>query len=254
MKKKDRLNDILYSLKINGSCDLTELSQKFNVSLSTIRRDVKDLEESNQVSHLRNGEIIYKSTAHQSLFEKSSFSDIERKIRIAEHCVEKVKEKESIMLGVGEIPFLIGKILSGVSFPVRIITNSLSLVNELSSEKHMRVILLGGVISNGHTLGFDYEGDQFSDIKYVDKLFIDADGISLGAGLSYFRSVFFPILRKMVRCANETIAVTDSANMGVVCFHSLLELEEVSSVVTDKGISRDTLNELLKKGIRVETV
>ena len=252
--KKERLDGIIETLRIEGNTNLDKLAAKFNVSTATIRRDIKLLESSGQVFQAIGGEIFYKKDYAGPSREDMLVRAINEKIRIAEHCSTLVKEKETIIIGPGVITTLTGRILGGLDFDFRVITNSLTLSLELSKLDNISLFMLGGEIEKQYSTITNFNQDPMCGIQYADKLFMTADGIDAEYGLTYFNSSMVPVINGMKAVAREIILIADSSKFGNVCFNYLGDLSGVNSIITDDKLSRKYLKTIENEGIEITTV
>ena len=90
-----------------------------------------------------------------------------------------------------------------------------------------------------------------SGVKYADKLFITADGISTSHGLTFFNANQIPIMREMMHVAREITLIADSSKFEKVCFNFLDSLDSVTRIVTDDKIQKNSMKLIAAKGIEL---
>ncbi len=179
---------------------------------------------------------------------------IEEKFQIAEYCEGLIQDKDTIIIGPGTLLSLFGKIVSGVPHSIRVITNCLSIAHELSKVENIISVLVGGQVINGYTIGFEGEGDAFSNIRYADKLFFTADGVHIKEGVTFFNDSMCPVLNRMMKVAREKILVVDSTKINKICFSYLCDLQKIDRIITDNNISDEDYKAFTKSNIKVEIV
>ena len=142
--RRKRLDELLSRIRVEGATSLEKLSRYFGVSTATIRRDVKLLEQEQNIVQTVGGGILYRQSgdgAPQS--GDPRVENIEEKIRIAEYCTELVEDHDEIIVGPGSTTFIVGRILSGIDDRrFRIITNSLELAIETSGVSNVETVIL----------------------------------------------------------------------------------------------------------------
>ena len=252
--KRLRLDGITGILQLEEKTTLKELAKRFDVSTATIRRDIKLLENSGQVYQGKGGEVFYRKDYPGPTREAMLSKFIDEKIRIAEYCTTLIQEKETIIIGPGVITTLAGRIFSGLDFPFRVITNSLTLSLELSELEHISLFMLGGEIEKQYTTLINPGRDAMSGIQYADKLFMTADGIDAEYGLTYFESSRIPVLNAMMGVAKEILLIADSSKFGNVCFSYLEGMSKIDTIVTDTNLNKNIKKALLNEGLNVITV
>ncbi len=251
--KKDRLVNIITTLRSENTTTLERLALQFNVSTATIRRDIKFLESSNQVFQTVGGGIVYNKDYLGPSREDSLCEFIDEKIRIGEYCTTLIKKQETIIIGPGVTTTLAAKIFSGLDFNFRIITNSISLAYELMKIPTINLYLLGGEVEQELTAR-SLCPDSLNGVVYADKLFLTADGIHTTYGLTYYSTQQIPIIRQMMNVAKEIILLVDSSKFGKVCFNSLDNLDKVTKIVTDTKVKKSIIRTISNRGIEVVTV
>ena len=252
--KKERLDGIIETLRIEGNTNIDKLAAKFDVSTATIRRDIKLLESSGQVFQGMGGEIYCKKDYSGPSREDMLIRAINEKIRIAEYCSTLIKEKETIMIAPGVITTLAGRILGGLDFEFRVITNSLTLSLELSKLENINLFMLGGEIEKQYSTIRNINRDPMCGIQYADKLLMTADGIDAEYGLTYFNASMVPVINGMMTVAKEIILIADSSKFGNVCFNYLGNLSKISTIVTDDKLSKKYIRAIENEGITITTV
>ena len=136
-----RLETLLNKIRMDETTTVEEMSRFFSVSPSTIRRDIKVLEEGRYVIRTVGGGIVYKKDLRNSHGQPTSIPFIDEKIRITEYCTEIVRDDDEIIVGPGTTTLLAGKILSGITNQkFRIITNSLELALETTGAPNIRTV------------------------------------------------------------------------------------------------------------------
>lgn len=250
MKKKERLSGIIATIRGENSITIDILATKFGVSTATIRRDVKMLESSGQVIQTVGGGVVYNKDYLGPSKEDSLCSAIDEKIRIAEYCSTLISPQDTIIIGPGVITSLAARIFSGLDFSFRIITNSISLAYEMVKVPNINLYVIGGEIEDD-TAVKTLCSEPMNGVKYADKLFITADGISTSHGLTFFNANQIPIMREMMHVAREITLIADSSKFEKVCFNFLDSLDSVTRIVTDDKIQKNSMKLIAAKGIEL---
>jgi DeoR family fructose operon transcriptional repressor len=251
--KKERLSGIIALIRGENSTTIENLAARFQVSTATIRRDVKLLENSGQVIQTVGGGVVYNKDYLGPSREDSLSSAIDEKVRIAEFCSTLISSQDTVIIGPGVLPSLAARIFSGLDLSFRIITNSISLAYELQKVPNINLYMIGGEVEDDAAVK-TLCPEPLSGVKYADKLFITADGISTSHGLTYFNATQLPILKEMMRVANEIILIADSSKFEKVCFNFLDSLDAVTRIVTDDKIQKSSMKLITAMGIELITV
>mgnify|MGYP006282922885 FL=1 len=254
--RRKRLEELLNRIRLEGSTSLEDLSRYFGVSTATIRRDVKLLEQEQNVVQTVGGGILYRQPqAGSAETGDTQTAYIEEKIRIAEKCTELVEDQDEVIIGPGSTAFIVGRILTGIDDRrFRIITNSLELAMEASGVSNIETVILGGEVHGRYSAGFTAHDEYFDSAHRRHKLLLSVDGIDLEQGLTIFDPKFLRVLERMLAVSSTVILAADSTKIGRVSFNRIGGLEIVSTLVTDAGAPEEVCEALRGRGVTVLTV
>ena len=141
---KERRAQILQLLKSSPKILVSSLSQMFNISEVTIRKDLEELENRNLLIRVRGGAIRLPKlniAEEQATTEKKRFHYREKR-SIGRMAATLIQENETIILDSGSTTMEIAKNLHSFK-QLTIITNAIDIAIELSKYKRFNVILLG---------------------------------------------------------------------------------------------------------------
>ncbi|WP_434329507.1 DeoR/GlpR family DNA-binding transcription regulator [Mycoplasma capricolum subsp. capricolum] len=144
MIKEQRYKEILKKLEINELLSLDFLSTDLNIPLTTLRRDLKELEQRHKVIRTHGGVQLNKSNLIvEDYLDNKINLNIQAKQQIAIKALKKIKPKTCIFLDSGSTTYYLAKILDP-NLDLKIVTNSILNVQELSKNNHQNIYLLGG--------------------------------------------------------------------------------------------------------------
>ncbi len=107
------------------------------------------------------------------------------------------------------------------------------MLTALTAKSNINIVMLGGLLRRKNMAFYGGKTlDALSDI-HVDKLFLGVDGFDLKRGITTHYEQEALLNRKMVSAANEVIAVTDSSKFGHSCLHRIIDVTELTALVTD---------------------
>ncbi len=171
----ERIRIIKNYITNNQQAEVSALSSMLNVSEVTIRRDLEKLESEGFLTRTHGGAVLNDKEAEALLpFEGHNLTDYQE---IAEIAVQLIKDGDIIMLTNGIINLYIAKKL-GIKNNITILTNDITIATELSSNKSVKVVLLGGDIDFRYNAVFGTLTNNNLKQFFVTKLFIEIDGIS----------------------------------------------------------------------------
>ncbi len=241
---------ILEKLKKNGFVEVADLSKEFGVSLVTIRKDLKVLEEK-KLLFRSHGKAIpsnpYTTEHHVHVKEKIKTKE---KIRIAMAAGLILEPNDSIIIASGTSVIQFAKHLKPVE-GLTVLTASLNTALILSDNPNIDVIQLGGNIRRSSSSVIGPISEKMLAEFTFTKLFLGVDGIDLDFGLTTTSSMEASLNKVMIKAAQKIIVLADSSKFGKKGFGRICGLEDVDQIITDSDIDDQTKNRLQELGIDV---
>lgn len=200
------------------------------VSESTIRRDLKALEDDGEIVLLRGGAAKLKAGSHEISFTSRNLLNTKEKEQIAKAAADMVADGEVVYLDSGSTVLRMIKYIKYKD--ILIVTANALVPQELEGAK-ARCILVGGdlIISTGSLLGTLTENTLRG--LFFDKAFLGASGYSLEAGINT------PDIREASKKqivkenAKETYILMDSGKAGISTLCKVFDLKDVT-IICDK--------------------
>src|SRR6218665_3532954 len=122
MRSKERRNHPLAALNA-GEIDVDDFARRFDVSASTVRRDLQRLAESNAVRRTYGGAILTGHVAETTLDQRIAVQGKEKQA-IARAAIDLIEDGDTLILDAGSTVAAFGKLLS--QRRLRIITNNIA--------------------------------------------------------------------------------------------------------------------------------
>lgn len=244
-----RRQQILTIIESLGFVSLAELAMRAQVSESTVRRDLEQLERLGHIRRTRGGAAY----VGESLTPLEQRSDQARpqKLAVGRAAAELAGAGDSILLDGGTTTLEVARHLVGK--PLQVVTNSLPVVNLLASQSQIELVMLGGYLypKTGVVLG-PLTIESLRQIR-VRRLFMSVGGIT-PRGLFNSNSLLADTERAMLDVADEVVVVTDSSKLGHSALAHLCELKRVHRLVVDAGISAEWRAIMADSGVALQVV
>jgi len=244
---------ILKKLGEDGYVNVTDLSQEFHVSLVTIRKDLKSLEEKNLLFRSHGRAIPsnpYTTEHHVNIKEKIQTDE---KVRIAIAAGLILNPNESIIIASGTSVIEFARHLKPVE-GLTVLTASLDTALILSENPNIDVIQLGGIVRRSSSSVVGPISEKMLAEFTFTKLFLGVDGIDLDYGLTTTNSMEVSLNKEMIKAAQKIIVLADSSKFGRKGFGRICGLEDVDQIITDSGMDKKTEKRLFELGIDVTVV
>lgn len=253
-KQTIRRTEILNLLDGDKSLKVAGLSEKLNVSVVTIRKDLEELEAEGLLKRVHGGAV--KNTMSQSGADYEGRKRIkgDEKRKIAKAASELIQDGDYVIMNVGSTSAYVCDELKKKN-NLTIITNALHLLNDLTLTPNITTFFLGGRLDTEMKLTV---GDDVIEqlMKYTaDKLIMGVDGVDIKAGITTYSHVQDYILRQMIVQAKEKILVVDNSKIGKVTFARIASLAEIDTIVTNyTEENAQILKKIESMGIKVIAV
>ena len=252
VERQKRIHEILEAEGVVRSADLANL---LDVSVVTIRSDLKELEQKKICEMIHGGAIAIKNPiGHDLLFSDSSqtaHSLSSERERIGKYAGSLVEEGMTLIVDAGRTAVQLVDHLSSELTRVRVITPSLNVAAVASQYAHIEVIMTGGMLRNlnlMHSLVGTFAVRILRQFN-ADVAFLDATNWSLDAGVTTDDTADFEVKRAMVEQAKQRVLLSDSSNYGEPNSIRIANLSEFDLVVTDTKLNNNTSSAIKESGI-----
>ncbi len=249
-QRKQKISELLQE---NNSVKVAELSQLFDVSEVTVRSYLEDMEKKGLLTRVHGGAVSsYKPYYSMNLTQRLE-ANLSEKVDIAERIASFIKPNDTVMLNAGTTTLLTFRKFPS-DYNLNIVTNSIAIALEASSNPNYNVILIGGSVNTKYQ--FTYGNDAVKQLTgyHADKLILSVDGIDPMHGFTTYYNKEASVDVAMIEQSNTCIIAADITKMSHVAFAKISDLTVADHIVTNEGISDEPLDEIRSIGVDVITV
>lgn len=248
--KEERQELILNTLRDSRQVTVAELSERFDVSEVTIRRDLRELAEHGYVKRAHGGAIATPVGPTTSPVIRRMNHERHCKEAIARAAAKLIQDGDAIFLGAGSTTAHLARQLVHHK-DLTVVTNALNIANEFSATEEITVVVTGGILYKPELSLIGHIANQALHEVLVDKVVIAIPAISLDAGLTndYLPEVMTD--RAILEMSNELIVVADATKFGKIESALVAPLERITTLVTDDRIDETLLARLRNRGTHV---
>lgn len=241
---------ILKCLKENKSVQVDDLSEKLQVSPTTIRRDLQIFEQQNIVERFHGGaQLVEGNLKEDPAPDTLSPKSILQKHAIAKYAASLIDDGDTIFINSSSTALLILKYL--INKRVIAITNNGKAINA-EKDPQVEIVLTGGEIyERKQSMVGEFAIHTLTKIT-ANKTFIGVGGISARGGITTSVLQETPINEMMLkRCIGPCFVLAGSSKIGKQ--HNFLSgsLDKISTVITNKDADEAELSLLRSKGIEI---
>jgi DeoR family fructose operon transcriptional repressor len=175
--KAERLNRIINYVNENGYCSNEVLSDFLNIPLTTLRRDLDELNNEQKLIRVYGGaksittKVIPELKIDEKFIEHSS-----EKVKIAKAAIQCIKPGEVIFLDAGSTTYQVAQLITA-EMNLTIYTNSIENALLLSKKDIQNIILIPGKLKNTTRSIVGIEAVSFIDDYHFDVAFLGVNAI-----------------------------------------------------------------------------
>lgn len=245
----ERQQKILEMLREKTIIKISDIAKTFSVSIETARRDIHALASKNLCKKIYGGASLISSVPYELSYSSREVINRQEKISIGTKAAELITEDKTIILDVGTTIIELARRIKNKK-NITVLTNSLSIINELASTDISLHIMGGKLNSNFLTMTGSF---TLSALKhfFVDIAFIGAGGITLEDGVSDYNIEEAQVRRFSIERSNRTVLLVDSSKFENNAFAMVCSLKDIDTIVTDWKINPKIVKSLRDMKIEV---
>lgn len=229
----ERRNQILEKLQTDKKVVVSLLSQTYEVSEETIRRDLEKLEKEGFAIKSYGGAVLKENSNIDLPFNLRKKRNVIGKQKIAQLICERVRDNESLMLDASSTAVFIAKELKEKK-QLSVITNSIEIIMELFDATDWNVMSTGGVAKEGTLALVGPQTDRMLRGYHVDKAIVSCKGLDMKNGFTDSDDMHAGNKKTMLESATEKILVVDQTKFNQTAFAQIARFEDITMIVTDE--------------------
>lgn len=241
----ERQKRILEILNADGAVMVSKLSTELGVTEETVRRDLEKMESKELLRRTHGGALPMDDGSYEFSLEKRKGLNVESKQALAHKAVQYIAMGDTVFLDASTTTFYLAKELKSMK-NVTVITNSIRVINELSGVEGIKVIAVGGIVSNNQSLVGAMTENYITENYFADKMFFSSKGIGDNAIILEGNEQECFIKQRMIKNSKIHYYLCDKSKIGRVGYMRLASFEDIDYLVTDAeidGLLKSTLDE-----------
>jgi len=246
-----RHEEIVRLLETAGSQTISALADALEVSLETIRRDVKPLEESGLLVRTH-GAVGLAGQLGEAPFQRRMRENAEAKRAIARAVAATIRDGEAVMLDTGTTTSFLARELVRHR-RLTIITNSSDIARTLATQNGNRVYMAGGELRPDNGAAFGKSALDFVAQFTVEHAVISAGAVD-ASGIMDFDLDEAEFARMVLSRGNHRIVVTDASKFGRRGLISVCPFSDVTHLFTNAAPADDIGSALTAAGTDLTVV
>ncbi|BAX54524.1 DeoR/GlpR family transcriptional regulator [Photobacterium damselae subsp. piscicida] len=252
MKQSKRHQEIIDIVKTQGYVSTEDLVERFNVSPQTIRRDLNELADANQIRRHHGGATIPSSSVNTS-YNTRKVMQLAEKDRIAQAMVAHIPDGATLFIDIGTTPEAVARALLNHN-DLRIVTNNLNVAGTLMAKEDFRVILAGGEVRNrdGGIVG-EATLDFVSQFR-LDFGILGISGIELDGSLLDFDYHEVRVKQAIIENSRCVMLGVDHTKFGRNAMVNLGDISQIDMLFTDQEPPAELMQRLQECDLTMEII
>ena len=249
MLSEERYRKIAEQIESEGSVTVNGLSEKFGVSIETVRRDLIAMEAQGCLKRVFGGAVAERGSVRFEEFPQRMQTHRAQKIAVANKVADLIYEGDTIALDSGTTAMEVAEVLKNRFRKLTIVTYSLKLFNELKDT--FDVILTGGEFYAKEEAFYGELATETIGRLHTGKCFIFPSAIGVRYGVEDYVPCFISVQRALMRCSDRIIIAADSFKF---CSRGLIRLCDLSPehiYLTDSDLPEEIAEEFGRNNLNL---
>jgi DeoR/GlpR family transcriptional regulator of sugar metabolism len=248
-RQVERQRAISEAVMAEGAVRIEQLAERFDISLMTVHRDLDELESRGLLRKSRGVATALASSLVESSDVYRAGQQLAEKRALAHAAMQFIEPGQSIFLDDSTTVQQMASLLPAKT-PLTVITNVLTLLNDLHGVRGISLVALGG---NYYNWCSAFMGRMTNEA--IARLRADVVVMSTAAitdDTCFFQTAeTVDTKRAMFDAAAMRILLTDRTKFEKRALHALAHLTEFDLVIVDAATSKTDIARLRAQGIRV---
>ena len=249
----ERQKKILDTLKNEGSVWVSKLSHELGVTEETVRRDLEKLEKQEALVRTHGGAISIAESNHEMSLEKRKHLNADIKEKLAKEAVKHIVPGDVVFLDASTTTFYMARELKNLK-DITIVTNSIRVVSELAGYSNIKVIGVGGYVSNNQSFVGTLACNYIQENCYANKVFFSSRGITRAGGILDSNEQEWAIKQCMIKNSDKKYYLCDKSKIERIGFAKLAAFDDIDYFITEKDFDKDLERTLSETEVKVITV
>lgn len=243
MLTEERKKEILSRLEKEEIIKNTTLAKELNTSISTIRRDLQELEEEKLLRRVHGGATKPNALGQEDSLTSKTSKSVHEKQAIAQYAAQLIQENHIIFLDAGSTTFEMIPFLTQQN--ITVVTNSVAHAAELIRH-HIRTYIIGGMIKeNTNAIVNATALSQLREMRF-DLAFIGANSVSEAFGYATTDTEEASIKYLALTHSHHAYVLADHTKFDSASFITFASLDEATLITDDdNSLNKDKVKAMI---------
>ena len=220
----------------NGVVKVTDLARQYNLSASTVRRKLDELEKDGLITRTHGGVKSVEDDLTVTSFATRVHTNVAEKRRIALKAIKLIREGDVIFLDASSTTYFLTEYLNEFS-KIKVITNGIDTLAALAA-KGLSAYSTGGKVSreSPSVLVGQFARNAVYGV-HADIAFFSVHGINENGEIFDTNQSCNEITSCMIKCSDKVVCLCDNTKIGKSGAFKVCDVSDVDYVVCDRDVS-----------------
>lgn len=252
MLAKERHDQIIAKLNLEGNVRVKDLSRDFDVTEDCIRKDLTILEREGKLKRIHGGATKIRENLHYFHVDDRKNIDAPEKKIIALKAVELIKPGSMIFLDISTISLELAKLIYQKDMNITVVTNMIEIMMIFTQECNTKLIFIGGqlnsardgfvgstVIENIKTFNFDF---SFVGVVGIDVYGDKVTTYDINDGLTK---------KEIINSSKKSYMLVQSNKFDLDGNYIYAHIADFNGIICEKELSYNIYTKLNEYGLDV---
>ncbi|MBE9488956.1 MAG: DeoR/GlpR transcriptional regulator [Bacteroidetes bacterium] len=248
MKKNQRHNIILNEVHLHNRVLLTDLAGILKVSIDTVRRDVKELDDLKQLTKVHGGAVSNGFNIYSG--RKREIYELGNKSIIAQKGISLLNNGDVVLISGGSTNIEFAKLLPQ-NMDLTFFTPSLPMAIELlnNASENDDVIFIGGKLSRGSQLATGGSSINILSELKADICFLGTGYLDVNDGITAIDWDIAQMKKAMIKASKKLVSLTISEKLNTNNRYKICDIDTIDILATELDPNSQVLDKYREKNI-----
>ncbi len=241
----------LYLVK-HHMATIRDLAKEFDVSETTIRRDLEVMEKSGLIKKTFGGAIAVDGSVTYPPYQMREKGQSDVKRSLGALACKLIRDGELLFLDSSStVNGMVGNSRFYEREHLVVISSNIKTAMQLSSHGNITVYCTGGVMRVNTNSMVGAHTERFYDNFYADIAFVSCSGLDLSLGITEASEDEAQIKRKIYSRARKIALICDASKIGKSYSSFVADISRIDFLITDHVFTESDIHLLQQKQVRV---
>jgi DeoR/GlpR family transcriptional regulator of sugar metabolism len=254
LSARQRRDLIARLIRDQAHVKVTDLMEEFGLTDTSIRRDLSILEEKGILMRVHGGAVSTTEGLQTMALEERILHNGRDKRMIGAAAAALIQSHDVVIFDSGTTVLQAAKNIAPSlqkMGTLRIVTNSILLLDEVGMWATPNLLLLGGIYLPEHRATVGPEVLESLQQISAQKVFLGCDGLTLESGITTAHPLIAEAGRAMASRADQVVVLADHSKLGKAGFVSIMPVEKIDILITDPSAPEKDLASFRERGVQV---